>query len=73
MSSAGIPASVAATAAIASTPATSTHTSGFTYGQRRRITTAGDDASWPPIGLLRVGLTLKMPSRESAKNVLEDQ
>jgi len=58
-----MPASVAATTAIASTPARSTHISGFTYGHSRRPISTGDDFVPEPIGLLKVDLSLKISSK----------
>src|SRR5258706_14123024 len=63
LSSAGIPASVAATTPIVATAATTIHISGLMYGQRRRRTMPGE-VSPEPIGLLNVGFALKESSRK---------
>jgi hypothetical protein len=61
-------ASVAALTAIATIAPTITHKSGLMNGHRRRKTTAGDDASPSPMGLLNVGFALK----ESSGNAERD-
>src|SRR5690349_2469163 len=65
LSSAGIPASVAATTPIVRMAATTVQVSGFAYGHGRRRTTTVDVASREPMGLLNVGLALKTSSENA--------
>ncbi|MFB9127052.1 hypothetical protein ACFFYR_29205 [Paraburkholderia dipogonis] len=67
MSKAGIAASVAALTAIATIAPRRTQISGWIYGQSRLKTTAADDASPAPMGLLNVGFALKESSEKAER------
>ncbi|WNC91779.1 hypothetical protein RI103_13660 [Paraburkholderia sp. FT54] len=73
MSKAGIAASVAALTAIATIAPRRTHISGWIYGHSRLKTTAGDDASPEPMGLLNVGFALKESSEKAGQQPRGEQ
>ena len=67
LSKAGIAASVAALTAIATIAPRRTQIRGLIYGHSRLKTTAGDDASPEPMGLLNVGFALKESSEKAGQ------